>query len=179
MISGDFDDFLKDPKTYLDKGLFQNFADDKLFIKPDADGCLGLQAVRDIGAGEFLIVEQALVSSKHSDSEKSKNDLVKKCQDVLEIGGHRALRLSYLKSSDSEKLSGDLPQIEVFYQTLYRKYKMKQLNKQQIKDIVSHNIIVKEFVYEQAVPDEQKATATKEAEETKEEEKESQDKTKA
>lgn len=42
MISGDFDDFLKDPKSFIEKGLFQNFADDKLFIKTDADGCLGI-----------------------------------------------------------------------------------------------------------------------------------------
>ena len=42
---------------YFDKNLFQNFVDDKIFIKTDENGVLGLQAVRDIGAGEFLIVE--------------------------------------------------------------------------------------------------------------------------
>ena len=128
MISGDFDEFLKDPRTHLEKGLFQNFADDKLFIKTDEHGSLGIQAVRDIGAGEFLIVEQAITSSKNSDEMKSKSDLIKKCHKIYELGGHRALRLSYLKSSESEKHSGDLPQIEAFYQTLYRKYKIKTLS---------------------------------------------------
>ena len=68
-------------------------------------------------------------SSQNIDKEKSEKDLIEKCSSVIDLGGHKALRLSCLKKSLEEKHTGDLPQIEVFYQTLYKKYKMKTLSK--------------------------------------------------